>query len=100
MNRGWIVFLVLAGTGTGVYLYYRSQKKAKPIIIIPALAPTVAPTATWLEALKALVSPAPAVAEAVSVAPIYKAPVPTYKAPAPKYEPSWWGIPGGGVPSK
>lgn len=83
MNKGLTIFLILAVTGAGVYLYYRSQKKAKPLITIPALTPAVATTPTWVEALKAIVAPAP-----------------TYEAPAPKYEPGWWGIPGGGVPSK
>lgn len=95
------------------------SKKAKPLITIPALAPTVVTTPSWLEALKGFISPTPTVTQAVSVAPTpsyqapaptYKAPAPTYKAPAPnngeepaetpKYEPTWWGIPGGGVPSK
>ncbi len=74
MKKGWIIALISVTAVAGAYLYYRSQKKAKPIISIPA----VAPTPSWLEALKGLVSPIPAVTEAVSVAP-------TYQVPAPKY---------------
>lgn len=85
MNKGWTIFLVLATAATGGYLYYRYQKKAKPLIPIPALAPAVTTTPTWLEALKALVSPTPAVASTVAPtpAPTYKPPPATYQAPTP-----------------
>lgn len=87
MNKGWIIALISLGAVTGGYLYYRSQKKAKLLTTIPAVAPTVAPmlAPTWLEALKAVIAPTPTVTETVSIAPTYVAPVPTYKAPAPKY---------------
>lgn len=83
MNKGWIIAVISVGAVGAIYLYYRSQRKTKSLITIPAVAPKLSPT--WLEALKGLVSPTPAVTEAVSVETTYVAPVPTYKAPAPKY---------------
>lgn len=81
MKKGWIIALISLGAVTGVYLYYRSQKKAKPLITIPAIAPLVTSTPTWLEALKGFFSPTPTVTEAVSVTPTYQVPIPSYQTP-------------------